>query len=91
MAKVVYTVVFEVRSKRVSVTAPALPGFYFTSEALPDAKPEWEDYLQAFLRLLREAHKPLPAESKNFRVQSVFIEVNAPRDKNEGHRNALLN
>jgi predicted RNase H-like HicB family nuclease len=75
MAKMVYTVVIEVSSSRVKVTAPAWPGIYFTSDALAEAKPEWKDYLEAFLRLLRKAHKQLPAEPKNFRILSSFIEA----------------
>ena len=84
MAKLVYTVAFEVSSNRVKITAPALPGVYFTSDALPDAKPEWKDYLEAFLRLLRKAHKPVLAEPKQYRIENVFIEVTSPRAKNKG-------
>jgi predicted RNase H-like HicB family nuclease len=82
MAKVVYTVVFDVTSGGVKVTAPALPGFYFTAETPPEAEFEWKNYVEVFLKLLRKAHKPLPTKEKSFRIQTLFIEVNTCSDKN---------
>jgi predicted RNase H-like HicB family nuclease len=77
MAKVVYTVRFEVTANRAKLTAPAVPGYHFTAECRPEAKRECKDYIEAFLRLLHKAHKALPTEPKNFSVQNVFIEIAA--------------
>src|SRR5690348_16776353 len=75
VAKVIYAVVFHVSRAGVKVTAPALPGHYFTSAAGSRAEPWCKQYLDALLRLLRTTHKPVTTELPNdFQINGVFIQ-----------------
>ena len=82
MAKVLYTILFQIGPKRdVKVTVPSLRGFHFRAPTFKAALYRSPKAIESFLRALAKAGKSVPREPKLFRLDTMLVEVNAPRVK----------